>query len=128
MKFGAATVHRTFGVPVGFCGPIRDKHSVRFVERQERLRAARLFVLDEFSMIGRQMLGKIFYKVRECLPGPARCGGKDVVLSGDVKQAAPIGDELLYRTGPYEGKGVNKPHDGEAAKNAPSPHQFTKRW
>ena len=36
-------------------------------------------------------------------------GGKDAVLSGDPKQAAPIGDEPMYRDGAYIKKGENKP-------------------
>jgi hypothetical protein len=99
MKFGAATVHRTFGVPVGYCGPTRDKHSVRFLDRQRRLRAAWLFVLDEFSMVGRQMLGKVVYRVGEALGTATTMGGRDVILSGDVRQAQPVGDEPMYAAG-----------------------------
>ena len=66
MKFGAATIHRIFGVPVGFCGPVKDKHgNENFQKRLRRMKLATLFVLDEFSMIGRQMLGKIVFKVAE---------------------------------------------------------------
>ncbi len=64
-----------------------------------RLTQARLFVIDEMSMVGRQMLGKIEFKVRDVLRGPQRRGGeegqgvllegRDAVLSGDPKQANP---------------------------------------
>ena len=79
-----------------------------------------LFVLDEMSMIGRQMLGKIEYKVRDTLGERVRAtgeeiylGGKSAVLSGDPKQAAPLGDEAMWREGEYRGKGQNKPKGSE---------------
>ena len=75
----------------------KNKQTVAFCRRQERLRNAGIFIIDEFSMVGRQMLGKILYKVRECLPGVATFGGKDVALAGDLKQATPIGDEPMFR-------------------------------
>ena len=120
LKNGATTIHRAFGVPVGFCGETKNKQTVAFCRRQERLRNAGIFIIDEFSMVGRQMLGKILYKVRECLPGAATFGGKDVALAGDLKQAMPIGDDPMFRYGPYVGKGLNKPRNAEMPAGAPS--------
>ena len=62
--------------------------------------------MDEMSMIGRQMLGKVEFKVRDVL-GNARgdrgqevfLGARDTVLAGDPKQCPPIGDEPLYTEG-----------------------------
>ena len=45
--------------------------------------------------------------------------GLDVVLSGHLAQAAPIGDDPVYKPGRYQGKGINKPPDnyhGPASK------------
>ena len=50
LKNGATTVHRAFGVPVGFCGRAKNKNTVAFARRQTRLRCARIFIIDEFSM------------------------------------------------------------------------------
>ena len=77
MRFGATTLHRAFGVPVGFCGSTRDRSSPNFVKRLKRLRAASIFVMDEFSLIGRQMFGKICFKVGDALKirsAPPRLG------------------------------------------------------
>jgi len=126
LKNGATTVHRAFGVPVGFCGKAKNRQTVAFARRQGRLRAAEVFIIDEFSMVGRQMMGKIVFKVRECLPGSATLGGKDAVLSGDPKQAAPIGEEPMFRYGRYEGKGLNKPRKGDAPDGAPSLADLTR--
>lgn len=129
LKFGASTLHRAFGVPVGYCGPWKDRTQERFRKLKVRLEQARLFVLDEVSMIGRQMLGKIEFKVRntlqqevQAMPEEMFVGnrkvmhtlvGRDVVLSGDLKQANPIGDEPFYTRGAYKGKGRNKPKNAD---------------
>ena len=116
LKFGASTLHRIFGVPVGYCGPWRNKNDARFRKTKDRMDRSRLFVMDEMSMIGRMMLGKIEFKVRDTLGQKVGAGGedlllggKDTVLSGDPKQAPPLGDEPMWREGEYRGKGKNKP-------------------
>ena len=77
-----------------------------------RMDQARLFVFDEMSMVGRQMLGKIEFKVRDTLQSAEKRGGedallagRDAVMAGDPKQAPPIGDDPQYREGAYTGKG-----------------------
>ena len=120
LKFGASTLHRSYGIPVGFCGAWKDRASGRFRRMKTRLSQARLFVIDEMSMVGRQMLGKIEFKVWDTLRGAPGGGesevllqGRDAVLAGDPKQASPIGDEPMYKEGDYGGKGQNKPRGSE---------------
>ena len=74
-----------------------------------------MYVMDEMSMIGRQMLGKIEYRQRDVMGdapgadgGEVYLNGRDAVMAGDPKQCQPIGDEPLYREGEYCKKGVNK--------------------
>ena len=43
----------------------------------------------------------------------ATLGGRDAALAGDPKQASPIADDPLFRTGAYTGKGQNKPRGAE---------------
>ena len=114
-------------MPVGFCGPTQNQSTKHFLEKKRRLERARLFVLDEFSMIGRMMMGKILFRVAEKLGKAPKefgrdvsMGGRDVVMAGDEKQAQPVGDEALYRDGGYTGKGLNKPRKGEAPAGTPS--------
>ena len=121
LKFGASTLHRIFGVPVGYCGPWRNKKDARFQKMKDRMVHSRLFVLDEMSMIGRTMLGKIEFKVRDTLGQKVGAGGedlmlagKDCVLAGDPKQAPPLGDEPMWREGEYRGRGQNKPKGSES--------------
>ena len=120
LKFGASTLHRVFGIPVGYCGPWKNRSEGRFLKMKTRLEQAGLFVFDEMSMIGRQMLGKIEFKVRDTLRTAekrggvdAMLGGRDAVMAGDPKQAPPIGDEPQYREGAYAKKGQNKPRGSD---------------
>ena len=81
----------------------------RFRKLQARLRNSRLIVLDERSMIGRMFVGKIVSRVREFLgdgtgPPGTTLGGQDLLMIGDDKQCAPIGDEPQYQEGAYTGK------------------------
>ena len=92
------------------------------------MKQARMVILDEMSMIGRQMLGKICFKVADalrCEPGPScaltSMGGRDVILAGDPKQAKAIGDEALHKDGPYTKKGLNKPKDKNGRWRDPPP-------
>ena len=121
MKYGATTVHRAFGIqPRKYCGPTVDKQSAHFLERVRRLRAARLYVLDEFSMIGRQQLGRIAFRTTEALPSARRefgrevtLGGRDVVKAGDTRQMSSIGDESFFKEGPYTKDAQNRPRPGK---------------
>jgi len=121
LKFGASTLHRIFGIGIGYCGPWASRTNDRYQNIKARLTQACLFVMDEMSMVGRQMLGKIEFKVRDTLgnsPGPrgedVYLGGKDVVLAGDPKQANPIGDDPLHKEGEYTGRGMNKPRGSDS--------------
>jgi len=121
LKFGASTLHRLFGVPAArYCGPWKNRQDGRCLRMKTRLTQARTFVIDEMSMVGRQMLGKIEFKVRDTLGDKFKSdgseeffGGKGVVLAGDPKQATPVCDEPLYKEGSYKGKAQNKPFRAE---------------
>ena len=117
MKFGAATAHRTYGInPVGYCGP-SARNTKTFAKRYEKMLHSVLHVLDEMSMLGQLLVGKILYKVQDILGTkipeygkdlPRHClAGRDVILAGDKKQAPSIGDAPLYKPGEYKGKAMN---------------------
>ena len=120
LKFGASTLHRLFGVPLAYCGPAPNKTSESHKIKKNKMRLAKLYVLDEMSMIGRRMLGKIEFKIRDHLGNVSAgdgsepiMGQKDFVLCGDPKQCPPIGDEPIYQNGEYSGKSENKPRDAQ---------------
>lgn len=120
LKFGASTLHRVFGVPGGDCGPAANRMSERYKIKKERMQRARLWALDEMSMVGRRMLGKNEFKVRDHLGrNPAfdgsedYMGGKDTVLCGNPKQCPLTGNEPLYQEGEYDIKSENKPKQSD---------------
>ena len=89
---------------------------MRFRRLKTRLSQAKVFVIDEMSMVGRQMHDKIEFNVWDDLRterGRAAevvyLEGRDAALTGDPKQANLIGDEPMYKEGEYGGKGQNKP-------------------
>ena len=135
LKFGASTLHRVFGIPVGYCGPWKDRGNPRYLKMKTRMDQSRLFVIDEMSMVGRQMLGKIEFKVRDTLQSASKrggvdalLGGRDTVLAGDPKQAPPIGDEPCYKEGAYTGKGQNKPKGGDRTTRGRRTSSSTWAW
>ena len=72
IKAGASTLHRLFGIPIQHFLPIRDPERLAKLARTYKL--ASLFGLDEFSMIGRQMLGKIKDRADQILGTEADVG------------------------------------------------------
>ena len=82
LKFGASTLHRAFGIAVGYVGPWKNRGDGRFRKMKTRMDQAKLFVMDEMSMIGRQMLGKIEFKIRNTLLGDVKRLGEEVSVAG----------------------------------------------
>ena len=104
IKAGATTLHRLFGIPIGvFCA---NRSTETLARRTRILRDCSLIAMDEFSMIGRIMMGKVKFRVDEALGADnpdvgviKSLGGKDCMLSGDPDQTQPIGDDSLHREG-----------------------------
>ena len=115
MKNGAATAHNIFDVPVGEFKRKGDQHERRYVATLRRLRNARLFVVDERSMLGRIFRGKMLFRLNEYLGQKPRgfggvtvsAGGVDFLQCGDDKQIFPILDEPDFYDGAYRGNGKN---------------------
>jgi hypothetical protein len=102
LRFGASTLHRLFSVPIGYCGPARNTNSEMHKVKKHRMKKAHMFIVDELSMIGRRMLGKMEFKVRDFLGDQPVAGAepimgnKDLVMCGDPKQCPPIGDRSCF--------------------------------
>ena len=113
IREGAATAHSVYDVPVGRFKPKGGTQDPRYVANFKRLSNARLFIVDERSMLGRVFRGKMLYRLNEYLGSKPRgfggravsAGGADMLLSGDDKQILPILDEPDFYEGPYRGSG-----------------------
>ena len=104
MKFGASTAHRTFGINPFQPFAQLAENGPTYKRLRDRLKLARLLLVDERSMIGRMFLGKIAHRLEEVLgsgdgPRGATLGGRDLLLVGDDKQIRPIGDDPLFVDG-----------------------------
>ena len=121
MQFGAATAHRVFGVPAARPFTRLKVGGAQYKNLRRRLELARLFILDERSMIGRMFLGKIAFRLDELFgrgegPAGATLGFRDFMMMGDDKQCDPIGDSPLCHDEAY--KGQAKKVDGGPAPSA----------
>ena len=105
MKYGATTAHRAWSVPVGFCAPLK-RDGKAFERLQGMLRDADLAIFDEFSMLGKAFVGKLLFRVEDAQPEHTTESlfGLDAILAGHLAQAAPIGDDPVYKEGLYKGK------------------------
>ena len=68
------------------------------------------------------------FRVNEALPSARRefgrevtLGGRDVVLAGDVRQMKCIGDESMFKEGPYRGVAHNSPRSSKRGMPAVQP-------
>jgi len=112
MKFGACTIHRAFSIGCGVFKRIKDQRTERCIKVKKRLKTARCVILDELSMIGRAMHGKILVRCEEFLPEVRTSdrkevitlGAKDLIEAGDYKQIEPIGDTSMTVEGPARTK------------------------
>jgi hypothetical protein len=76
----------------------RVTHDLNVTQRsivQDRLRAARILLVDEVSMVGSAMLGTIDARLRSIAEPTKRFGGLCVVLMGDFFQLPAVGDKAL---------------------------------
>ena len=115
LKGGASTLHRLFGVPVGYCGRLRPQMKT-YTRLQQTLKPAVLAVMDEMSMIGRMFMGKILHRVENVLGAAPRqygrvvsLGGLDAVVTGHPAQIKSVGDEYWWKEGPCKGRAKNLP-------------------
>ena len=104
MRWGATTVHRLihwFRPPHFSDLPAGSEALLRF---QEAWKNTALLVLDEISMIGRQMMGRIECRLRQSGQGrdttPDVLGGLSCVCVGDPAQCEAIFDQQIYDVNP----------------------------
>lgn len=119
MKFGAATGHRTYGISPFHPFARLAKDGDTYNRVRQKLKLARMLIMDERSMVGRMFLGKMGFRVQEVLghgegPQGASFGFRDFLMVGDDKQITPIGDQPMFVEGAYKG-------NAKKAENGPEP-------
>ena len=105
LRFQATTIHRLIH---WFTPPFfRELNSAEALNKlQKHLQHTQLLILDEMSMIGRQMMGRIDSRLQQAKAGrnPAEefLGGVSSVLVGDPAQCEAIRDQQIYDTVPHK--------------------------
>ena len=105
VRFNATTVHRLihwFNLRV--FGEL--DHPDRLADLQNHLDQTELIALDEISMVGRQMMGRIDSRCQQAKPGAPNpdcysLGGVSLVCVGDPAQIQAIGDQQMYDLDPH---------------------------
>ena len=104
LRFQATTIHRLIHwyTPPYF----REIQNAESLQRlQKDLEHTQLLILDEMSMIGRQMMGRIDSRMEQAKAGiatpDAALGGVSCVLVGDPAQCEAIMDQQIYDTTPH---------------------------
>ena len=99
IRFNATTIHRLihwFRPP--YFAELTNDEALAFL--QKHLRKTELIVLDEISMVGRQMMGRIDSRMEQAKVGlnPAEetLGGASCVAVGDPAQCEAMMDQQIY--------------------------------
>ena len=101
IRFGATTLHRLFHILNPFRWREFNENSQELAAFQEKMKALQLIILDEVSMIGKQMMGKISSRCRqaktiETNPDDDMLGNLSFATVGDPAQCPPIQDTPFY--------------------------------
>ena len=125
LRFHATTVHRLIHwfTPPYFKTITDDK---TLYELQKQLRSTQLVILDEVSMIGRQMMGRIDSRFEQAKgyqnERNESLGGVSCVAVGDPAQCEAMHDQQIYNTTPH--KGTSTDGDKQHVQLRPDQHKL----
>ncbi len=100
IHFGASTIHRLikWTTPPYFDSLKPRSEALAFL--QTALKDAHFFFIDEISMVGRQMMGRVDSRLRQAFAGrDPTCellGGSSLVAVGDPAQCEAITDQQIF--------------------------------
>ena len=118
IRFSASTIHRLIHLlsPPYFHN--LEETSDSLVKLQEHFESTELILIDEVSMVGRQMMGRIDSRLRQATAERYNnddvLGGLSAVCVGDPAQCEAIIDQQIYDTDPH--KRTNDMQEDSAAK------------
>jgi hypothetical protein len=98
-NIGGSTLHSALRLPAALGANRRDSCSDETLATLQReLQHVRLIIIDEFSMLGKPMLGRVHARLQlvfpDCRDQPF--GGRSVMLTGDLRQLKPVRVPGLY--------------------------------
>jgi hypothetical protein len=91
------TIHNMFAIPVQ---DFKDLAADSLLELQEKWSLVQYIILDEVSMVGQTLLGKIDSRLRQIFPAKSDVifGGCSMLMFGDFGQLPPVMDNSLFST------------------------------
>ena len=105
VRFNATTIHRLIQwFSPRFWSELTDP--IKINRLQTHLEQTELIVIDEISMVGRRMMGRIDSRLEQAKPSAqlstaTSLGNTSLVAVGDPGQCQAMGDEQLYDTTPH---------------------------
>ena len=118
IRFSASTIHRL----IHWLSPPYfhnlQENSDSLMKLQEYFQNTELILIDEVSMVGRHMMGRIDSRLRQATAERDNCddliGGLSAVCVGDPAQCEAMMDQQIYDTDPH--KRTNDMEEDSAAK------------
>ena len=94
------TLHSLLKLPIRGRN-LKDLKGPALLQLQERLSGIKYLIIDEYSVVGQNLLGWID---KRCRQGTGELdkpfGGISMILVGDIAQLPPVGDKVLYHKKP----------------------------
>lgn len=95
---GGVTLHTAFALPVQqFGGDMPELSNDTANSVREKLIDIKLDVIDEISMVGSSLFGKVDTRLRQVMGVSEAFGGVSVLVVGDLNQLPPVMDSLVFK-------------------------------
>ena len=99
------TLHSLLKLPIGNKG-LKQLTGQSLVKLQHNIKDTQYLLIDEFSVVGQSVLGRIDRGCRQASGHKDDVlGGKSVILVGDPAQLPSVGDKCLYHSRPTSAAG-----------------------
>ena len=118
IRFKASTIHRLIHwLTPPYFDDLQENHE-SLMKLQQSFECTELILIDEISMVGRQMMGRIDSRLRQAIAGRYNSddllGGLSAVCVGDPAQCEAIMDQQMYDKDPH--KRTNDMEEDSTAK------------
>jgi ATP-dependent exoDNAse (exonuclease V) alpha subunit len=98
LELGASTLHSLAMIPVDRQKSVIENPSAKCLqEMQNRFKNVKLLIIDEFCMIGKNLMGKLDIRLRQATGKESLMGGLNILFCRDPQQLPPVGDTVLYQ-------------------------------
>ncbi|MCL7036654.1 hypothetical protein MKW94_011518 [Papaver nudicaule] len=98
-NIGGSTIHHELAITTDRNHSYKKLETQRCGGMQVDFADTKLIIIDEYSMIGKRMLGNIDLRCRDIFATDEPFGNVSIVLVGDIRQLPPVFDSPLYAQG-----------------------------